>query len=416
MKKIVLYPLLLFGVMVAVSGCGTTNGLDISSDVEFGETDYEQIVPPNNELGFNLLGEVEPDEDGNLFVSPTSLFMALSMVYNGAEGETKEEIANALQTEGIDAEALSQANASLMSMLHKHSDQVELNIANSIWLNDEFQFQDSFAENNRDYFNAEIEEMDVNDAESPEKINNWVKEATNDKIEDIVEAPLDPNLVAVLINAIYFNGNWTYEFDEQQTENRPFHLADGSTKDVPLMSLKENLAYMENEEFQAISLPYGDDEPMSMNVFLPKENTSLTDFQNQLTNENWESWKSEFQKKEGTILLPKFQLEYEAILNDTLSQLGMATAFDEENADFSKMIETDDPLWISQVKQKTFIDVNEQGTEAAAATSVEMETTSAPINEPFHMEVNRPFFIAITDDETDAILFMGLISNPNEGE
>lgn len=182
------------------------------------------------------------------------------------------------------------------------------------------------------------------------------------------------------------------------------------------MSLKENLAYLENEEFQAVSLPYGEDESMSMNVFLPKENTSLADFQSQLTNKNWNVWKSEFQKKEGTILLPTFQLEYEAVLNDTLNQLGMADAFNEEKANFSKMIETDDPLWISQIKQKTFIDVNEKGTEAAAATSVEMETTSAPVNEPFHMEVNRPFFIAITDDETGTILFMGLIANPQEGK
>lgn len=408
--------MLLLGFVAAASSCGTTNGLDISSDVEYGESDYEQIITPNNELAFNLLGEVDSDEDGNLFISPTSLFMALSMIYNGAEGQTKEEIAKVLQAEGIDEQELNQANASHISLLHKHSEQIELNIANSIWLNNDYQFQGAFAENNKDYFNAELEEMDITDAKSPAKINNWVKQATNDKIEDIIEAPLDPNLVAVLINAIYFDGNWTYEFDEQQTENRPFNLPDGTKKDVPLMSLKENLAYLENEEFQAVSLPYGEDESMSMNVFLPKENTSLADFQSQLTNKNWNVWKSEFQKKEGTILLPTFQLEYEAVLNDTLNQLGMADAFNEEKANFSKMIETDDPLWISQIKQKTFIDVNEKGTEAAAATSVEMETTSAPVNEPFHMEVNRPFFIAITDDETGTILFMGLIANPQEGK
>ncbi|WP_339227447.1 serpin family protein [Oceanobacillus sp. FSL K6-2867] len=416
MKKIIGYPMLLLGFVAAASSCGTTNGLDISSDVEYGESDYEQIITPNNELAFNLLGEVDSDEDGNLFISPTSLFMALSMIYNGAEGQTKEEIAKVLQAEGIDEQELNQANASHISLLHKHSEQIELNIANSIWLNNDYQFQGAFAENNKDYFNAELEEMDITDAKSPAKINNWVKQATNDKIEDIIEAPLDPNLVAVLINAIYFDGNWTYEFDEQQTENRPFNLPDGTKKDVPLMSLKENLAYLENEEFQAVSLPYGEDESMSMNVFLPKENTSLADFQSQLTNKNWNVWKSEFQKKEGTILLPTFQLEYEAVLNDTLNQLGMADAFNEEKANFSKMIETDDPLWISQIKQKTFIDVNEKGTEAAAATSVEMETTSAPVNEPFHMEVNRPFFIAITDDETGTILFMGLIANPQEGK
>ena len=152
-----------------------------------------------------------------------------------------------------------------------------------------------------------------------------------------------------------------------------------------------------------------------MNVFLPKEDSTLKEFEKMLTEDNWKKWNSEFHEKEGTILLPKFQLEYEVVLNETLKKLGMTTAFD-EGANFRKMIKEDDPLWISKVKQKTFMDVNEKGTEAAGATSVEMKTTSAPIDGPFHMEVNRPFFIAITNNETGAILFMGSISNPQEGK
>ena len=183
------------------------------------------------------------------------------MVYNGAEGETKDEIANVLEVEGTEVEALNQANASLMNRFHSSSEQIQLNIANSIWLNQKFHFQDVFAEYNRDYFNAEIQEIDIFDSESPKIINDWVKEKTNDKIEEIVEAPLDPDLVTVLINAIYFYGDWKYEFDESQTENRTFDLKDGTTKDVPLMRLKENLAYMENRKsFQAIALPYGDED------------------------------------------------------------------------------------------------------------------------------------------------------------
>ena len=242
-------------------------------------------------------------------------------------------------------------------------------------------------------------------------INQWVEEKTNGKIEEIVDSPLDPDLVTILINAIYFKGDWKYEFDESQTEDRTFYLKDGTTKDVPLMRLEEKLAYMENEVLQAVSLPYGEENEMSMNVILPKENVDSEEFQTMLTYENWQKWTSEFQVKEGTLLLPKFQLEYEATLNDMLKKLGMTTAF-AKGANFGKMIQEADPLWISTVKQKTYLDVNEKGTEAAAATSVEIVTESFNMDGPFRMEVNRPFVIAITENKSDTILFLGEINNP----
>ena len=409
--------ILLASLLVVMTGCGTENksgGLEISKDVAFGEKDYEKIVSPANELGFKLLNEVEADENNNIFISPTSLFMALAMIYNGADGVTKEEIAKVLHSEGIDVEELNKANASMMSVLNKEGEDIQLNIANSIWLNDKFTFQKDFANSNKNYFNAEIAEIDIADSKSPEQINNWVKEATNDKIEQIVDSPLDANLVAVLINAIYFKGSWTHEFDKNETEDRPFHLLDGSVKNVPLMAMTEEFSYLENEKFQAITLPYGDGE-MSMKVFLPKENSSLEEFKTMLTSENWAAWQKEFEVEEGTILLPKFQLEFEASLNETLKSLGMNSAFD-GNANFTKMINEDEQVSITNVKQKTFVNVNEEGTEAAAVTGIEMGITSVPINQPFVMEVNRPFFFTITDDKTDTILFMGSISNPEQGK
>jgi serine protease inhibitor len=409
---------MIFGsFFLLLSGCGTGNNpgsLEISSDVDFREDDYQKIIPLNNQLGWKMLAEVDADENGNTFISPMSLFMALSMVYNGADGVTKTEISKVLQNEGIDVTELNKANASLMSVLDKDSKKIQLNVANSIWLNESFHFQADFAKNNQDYFNAKIQEIDIFDNQSPKMINDWVKKATNNKIEEIVDTPLDDDLVAALINAIYFKGEWKFEFDKKQTEKRPFYLKDGATKDVPLMRLNEKLAYLETDEFQAVSLPYDAGE-MSMNVFLPKENTSLQEFKKTLTTDNWEKWNTEFHEKEGTIMLPKFQLEYEALLNETLKNLGMTTAF-AKGANFTKMIKEPDPLWISKVKQKTFIDVNEEGTEAAAATSVEMKTTSAPVDGPFHMEVNRPFFISITDNETGMVLFIGSISNPQQGK
>lgn len=426
MKKLIRVPLLIGGILLAVTACGTkddtpdkevkkeTGDENVMEKMEFGEKDYEQIVTANNELGFKLLAEVEADENNNTFISPTSLYMALSMVYNGADGVTKDEIAKALQVEGIDVEELNKASASMMSILDKETDEIQLDVANSIWLNEKYSFQKEFAENNKGYFNAEIEEIDVASSESPKRINDWVKEATNEKIEEIVDSPLDSNLISVLINAIYFKGDWTYEFEKEATENRPFHLEDGGTKDVPLMMLNKELAYMENEDFQAVILPYGDGE-MSMKVFLPKESSSLEEFKKTVTSENWASWDSAFTVNEGTVRLPKFELAYEVSLNESLKSLGLASAFD-EGADFTKMIEEEAPVWISNVKQKTFINVNEEGTEAAAVTSTEMKTTSMPVNEPFELEVNRPFFFTITDDETDAVLFMGSVANPEQAE
>ena len=260
MKKLVI---LLITISLLTLGCGkeTKQGnTTIAEDVQYGQTDYEKITKANNGLGFTWFAEAQPNNDGNIFISPTSLFMALSMVYNGADGITKEEIAKVLGIEEMEHSELNQANASLMNLLHKQSGTIQLHVANSIWLNENYHFQTDFAENNQDYYNAEIQEIDIFDAKSPKMINNWVKDHTNGKIDELVDSPLDPDLVTILINAIYFKGDWKYEFDENKTEDRPFYLADGTTKDTPLMSLHEKLAYMENEDVQAVSLPYGENQ------------------------------------------------------------------------------------------------------------------------------------------------------------
>ncbi|WP_164214403.1 serpin family protein [Virgibacillus sp. YIM 98842] len=385
-------------------------GSSVNADIH--EGDSEGVVSANNELGFRLFNEIEEEENANIFISPTSLSMALSMIYNGAEGKTKEEIATVLQAENIDLETWNEEKAALFSALQRETAQTQLHIANSIWLQDQYRFQQEFAQNTSDYYAAQQEEINFQSGDAARRINDWVAATTNEKITDMVEEPLNPDLVAILINAIYFKGQWKHEFDNKQTEDGLFHLHDGTTKDTPLMMLQADLEYFENKDFQAAVLPYGDEEFMSMRVFLPKENSSLEALKQKLTNETWRDWQSQFQERKGTILLPKFELEFEVVLNDTLKKLGMESAFSRSGADFSTMIEEDDPLWIDQVKQKTFIEVNEEGTEAAAATSIEMETTAAPVDEPFHMEVNRPFFFTITDDETGTILFMGQITDP----
>lgn len=413
LKKKITASLVGMSLLLTMAGCGAgdnQSSLQIAKGVEFGEMDYETIVEPNNELGFKLLKEIETDDDGNLFISPASLLMALSMVYNGADGATKQEIAKALQMEGIDPMDLNKANASFMTMLNKDNDAIQLQVANSIWLNEQYKFQDEFAKRSQDYYNAKIEEIDITSSDSPKRINDWVEKATNGKIDKMVDGQLDDTFVAMLLNAIYFKGDWKYPFEKNNTENREFRLTDGTEKEVPFMKLEEKLSYMANNEFQVIKLPYGDGE-MSMTVVLPNEGVVLDEFQSTLTSDRWEEIQSGMKSLKGTILLPKFKLSYETELNEALESLGMASAFTNQ-ADFSKMVEGDASLLISKVKQKTYIDVNEEGTEAAAVTGIQMDASSAPPDDPFVMEVNRPFFIAITDDESGVVLFMGLIANP----
>lgn len=413
-------PMILFILMIA--GCGTaepnvnSGSLKISKDVEYGEADYQKIIEPSNELGWKLLPAVEPNEEGNRFISSPSLFMALSMVYNGVDGVTEDEISNVLEVPGMAAGELNQANASLMNQLANDSEAIQLSIGSSIWLNESYQFQEEFEKNNENYFNAKIEEIDVTDDESVDRINGWVEDSTNGKIKEMMEAPLDPRLVTVLLNTIYFKGDWQYPFEEEETSEQDFNLADGSLKKMPLMTLYEELPYLETDDFQAVSLPYGEGE-MAMKVFLPKEGTSLSDFEKSLTNENWDKWNETLQDMEGTLQLPKFQLEYEVELNDALKGLGMASAFDRFTAEFPQMVKKEnEELFISKVKQKTFLDVNEKGTEAAAATSIEIVEESASSEKTFEMKINRPFFITIEDVESGLILFMGAIEEPMSGE
>lgn len=401
------------GLLMVVAGCGTSqeNGnLAIAEAVDFGTTDYERIVAPTNDLAYELLDKIETDDDGNVFFSPTSLWMALAIVYNGADGETKTEMAEAMQAQGIDVSDMNKANASLMTALNKDSDDIQLTIANSIWLNNDFNLQKDFAKRTEDYFNAETQQIDISSSDASKKINDWVKKATNSKIDKMVDNPLDSDFVGLVLNAIYFKGDWTYPFDKKLTEKRTFHLENGTEKVVPFMKLQRKFYYMAGNGFQAVKLPYADDE-MSMTVVLPDENIGMKDFKSTLSAENWELFQTDFNESEGTVLLPKFKMEYETELNGALEALGMTSAFT-ENADFNHMVEGDANLFISTVKQKTYIDVNEKGTEAAAVTGVQVDMASAPADGPFHMEMDRPFFLMITDEETGVVLFVGYIANP----
>lgn len=370
------------------------------------------VADSNNRFGFNLYNQLR-NGSKNIMVSPISVAMALHMTYNGADAGTKEAMAKALHVIGIDLDALNQKNQDLLQRLKAADSKVKLEIANSIWLREDMAFDQDFLKRNKDYYSAGAYNLDFGDTGAADTINNWVEENTKGLIKDIIDPPIDPFTIMFLINAVYFQGTWTDQFDEQATFEDIFYLASGSQAKVPMMNQSGTYEYYEAPDFQAIRLPYGKEKRMAMYVFLPDENSSLADFHKGLNYANWENWLSRFETKSGTIMLPRFSLEYEKSLKDALSELGMKIAFEPGSADFSRMVpagNTDD-IYINDVKHKTFIEVDESGTEAAAVTSVEMRVTSMPLYD-FNMKVDRPFFYAIHDSETGAVLFMGSVTDP----
>lgn len=377
-----------------------------------------KLVAGNTRFGFKLLSEVlKKDAGKNVFISPTSVAIALAMTYNGASGDTQRAMAQALELNGLSLEEMNAAYAALKTSLENADPQVQLSIANSLWARQGVRFKSDFLQRNELFFRAQVSELDFNDPKAVEAINAWVNQNTNGKIQKIVEA-IPREMMLYLINAIYFKGTWTKEFDKAKTQDLPFHLPDGSQQQTPLMAQSGFFQYLETPDFQAVSLPYGDENGerrISMVVFLPAQGSDLAALQAKLNDANWAQWMGQFQRAEGDLKLPRFKLEYETSLNVALQALGMGVAFTPGAADFSAMLagEGDQQLFITEVKHKTYVDVNEEGTEAAAVTSVGVGTTSMrEPSERFTMTVDRPFFFAIRDDATGAVLFMGSIVKP----
>ncbi|MBE9228944.1 serpin family protein [Phormidium sp. LEGE 05292] len=370
----------------------------------------EKLVQANTNFGFKLFSQIlAKNSDANIFVSPSSVAIALQMTYNGAAGSTQQAMAQALELQGMSVAEINQSQLALTQNLLKIDPKVQLDIANSLWLREGFPFKPEFLQTTEKYYQAKITNLDFNNPNSLKIINDWVNQNTNSKIPTIIDS-IDRSAVLFLINAIYFKGSWQKEFSKSATQEKPFTLLNGTRKQHPLMSQRGKYRYYENADFQAISLPYGSGR-LSMYVFLPKPNVKLANFYSNLTAENWQQWMKAFSSRDGEIVLPRFKLEYKITLNEVLQALGMEVLF-QDQANFYNMTPRD--VQIDEVKHKTFVEVNEEGTEAAAVTSVGIRATSAlPTEEPpFKMVVDRPFFCAIRDNQTGTILFMGSIVDP----
>jgi serpin B len=374
----------------------------------------ERLTAATSKFAFKLYDQVlKQRSDKNVFISPASVLLALAMTYNGAEGETRESMAHVLELEGMSLEEVNRAAADLKSALDAADPKVQLKIANSLWARNGFPVKPAFIQRNKDYYGAEVASLDFASPAAPATINSWVSKNTEGKIEKIVDR-IDSATILFLINAIYFKGQWQFSFEKEKTRDDVFRLASGSQKRLPMMFQSGRFLYQRGKDFQAIALPYGAGR-MSMYVFLPDEHTTLDQFERNLSPENWQKWMNTFRLAPGDLRLPRFKVEYEAELNDTLKALGMTEAFDPLRANFSGIAEPSagNRLFISQVKHKALAEVNEEGTVAAAVTSVTVTMTSAQApQEPFIMKVDRPFFFAIRDNGTGLVLFMGSVADP----
>lgn len=374
----------------------------------------ERLIAATSRFTFKLYNQVlKQGTTKNVFVSLSSVMLALAMTYNGAEGKTRQAMAQALEIEGLSPQEVNRGFADLISSLGTADPKLQLKIANSLWAKKGISLKPDFIQRSKEYYAAEVTTLDFSNPTAPATINLWVSDNTDNRIDKIVDR-ISSETVVFLINAIYFKGQWTKEFEKGKTRENDFKLADGGQKKLPMMSQSGRYNYYKAKDFQAVSLPYGTGR-MSMYVVLPDERTTLDQFERDLTVENWETWIKSFRMTPGEVMLPRFKIEYEVDLNDVLKALGMAEAFDPRRANFSGIAQLSqaERIYISKVKHKTFAEVNEEGTVAAAVTAVEMGVTSVqPPQENFIMKVDRPFFVAIRDNLTGTVLFMGSIVNP----
>lgn len=370
----------------------------------------DELASASAKFAFKLFGKLTEAQEQNIFVSPVSLSFALAMTYNGAAGETQQAMARALEFQGLGLDAINQGNARLRQALSTPDPKIKLTLANSLWLQQGLAFKPEFLKRNEEFYGGALQVLNLNDARAPVTINAWVAKETAGKITRIVEKVGPPLL---LVNAIYFQGTWTRPFDKALTKELPFKLLNGKQKPVPMMAQSGSYRYFQGKNFQAVSLPYGGKAKFSLKIFLPEQNSSLKEFLRELHAGNWQQWRANFQQARGSILLPRFKLAYGTSLKKPLKALGMEVAFDKPRADFTNLCPPPG-AYIDDVLHKTFVEVNEEGTEAAAVTAVLMAPGSAapPPTKPFTMVVDRPFFVAIEDRDTGALLFMGAIVDP----
>jgi serine protease inhibitor len=405
---------LLISVMLLCTACASSTEKPEKSVRQFSITNLDpRIVKASNSVGLKIYREITKSQpDQNVFMSPLSVSSALAIVYNGAAGATESAMATALGLNEMTKEEVGQGYRTMLDILnHPVDPDLHLSVANSIWMRKGKSFHDDFVQRSQVDYAAEVSVLDFNSPSAIRTMNRWVKDRTNGKIPSIVDR-IDPQSVLYVLNAVYFEGTWTEPFLPDSTTVSDFHISATNTAEVKMMSRGGHYEYAEEAGYQAIRLPFGKNATSSMVILLPDEDKGLIALQEKIAADPT-LLTSTFNIRQGRLDLPRVKFDYKVTLNEMLKKIGMSEAFNPKLADFSTMAPTPPNLFINNVEHKTFLEINEQGTTAAAATKVEMLAGSAQPDNPFHMTVNRPFLLAIVDQETGSILFVGTVVNPN---
>jgi len=411
-------------------------------------------------FGFVMINKLSAgNSTGNIFISPLSLHSCLQMAYDGAAGTTSTQMAKVLGLSGLSVHESNKEYKALLKTVadppvwltqaieKKNKEDVDysrnlkeaqanhlappaprmlqdviridpplqVEVANSIWANNDTNFAPQYVADCKEYFRAQVRSLNFADRKSVITINDWVSKHTNGKIENAINQ-LKPRDLAILVNVAYFKARWSEQFDPEETKPAIFHTANGDKK-VSMMHQGLGADYLENAEFQAVRLQYrseDDDNGASMYIFLPRKRNGLAELLPKLTAGNWKRWREQFGIDwPGQLSMPRFEVSYEAQCSKVLASLGMPHAFSSNKADFSKMVVSSPKLFLSEVYHKTFVKVDEEGTEAAAYTVGPMGGGSeGETREPFKMVIDHPFFFAIINNKTGAPLFMGTMSDP----
>jgi serine protease inhibitor len=369
-----------------------------------------QLVESNNTFGFDFFETVVKGEDAgkNIMISPLSVSQALSMAVNGAAGNTLTQMQQVLGFGGFTLDDLNGSNQNVVNSLLDHDPKVKIEIANSVWYKDNFTVKAAFIENNKSFYNAEVSSFDHTQPEkAKEAMNKWVDDKTNGKIDKIIDE-VNAEDEMFLINAVYFKAKWKTEFKKKDTEPETFTLDDGTKKEVETMIGKVELNYYNDEKFSVIKLPYGYGK-FDMLIYLPEKGYTTNDIVPEIAKTDFDQL-GLLSLNEREIYLPKFEFNYENKLNDELEAMGMSDAFSSSLANFNNI--SDEDIFISKVMHKTYIKTDEEGTEAAAVTSITFGDTS--VGPEGIIKIDRSFLFAIVEEDTHSILFIGRVFDPSK--
>lgn len=404
MKK---YILSLFIVALAASCTNQNEPIPLPKDAEpiLLRAALEKRVAQDNEFAFDLFKKTIDDSgETNVFVSPLSVSIALGMAWNGANGETKTEMETALKMSGMSVNDINDYYKIMQTTLPTIDPTTQLNIANSLWYRTGFPVKSDFLKVNTDYFNAEVRELDFAQAWAVDTINNWCSRKTNNLIKEVIDV-IPSDAVMYLINAVYFKGIWRKKFEKKNTAEMNFTNETGNAVKVNMMHQQDTFAYAQDDLAQYLDMPYGN-KAFSMTVILPADGKTTDDVLNQLTVSSWNNALQSLWKREVNVSFPRFKSKNKFLLNNPLKEMGMQRAFNDWD-EFRNI--ADARLQISRVLHDTFVEVTEEGTEAAAVTVVEITYTSMPIIPDF--TVNKPFIFVIREQSTGVILFIGKMGN-----